>query len=98
MSAEDTARYRRAKAIAFEVLEEPSERRAGRIDAACGDDAALRREVAWLIDAAEAMAALDDVVAARQYFEEAISISDAKEHRALAAQLRARVAELKVAP
>jgi len=54
MSAEDTARYRRAKAIAFEVLEEPSERRAGRIDAACGDDAALRREVAWLIDAAEA--------------------------------------------
>ncbi|HKE47837.1 MAG TPA: serine/threonine-protein kinase [Rhodanobacteraceae bacterium] len=53
MSAEDSARYRRAKAIAFEVLEEPPGQRAERIEAGCGGDEALRREVVWLIEAAE---------------------------------------------
>jgi hypothetical protein len=50
-----------------------------------------------LIDAAETMAALGDSGAARTYFDQAISICDAKEHRALSSQLRARVAELKAA-
>ena len=53
MSAEDTARYRRAKAIAFEMLEEPPERRAQRIEAESAGDDALRDEILWLIEAAE---------------------------------------------
>ncbi len=46
-------RYRRAQAIAHELLERPVAERAERLSSACGDDEALCREVQWLIAAVE---------------------------------------------
>ncbi len=53
MSEPAAERYRRAQAIAHDLLDGPPDARADRLAAACGDDAALRAEVAWLIAAAE---------------------------------------------
>ncbi len=46
-------RYRRAQALAHELLDLPARERAARLDAACAGDAELRRETQWLIDSAE---------------------------------------------
>ena len=53
MTSEDTERYRRAQAIAHDVLDRPPGGREACIAAACADDADLRREVEWLVAAAE---------------------------------------------
>ncbi len=46
-------RYARATAIAHAVLERAPEARAAYLEAQCGADAALRREVEWLVAAAD---------------------------------------------
>lgn len=46
-------RYRRAKQIASEALELEPELRPAHINQRCGHDKALRREIEWLIEAAE---------------------------------------------
>ncbi len=46
-------RYREAKAIALAALERPAAEREDWLTDRCGDDEALRREAAWLIEAAE---------------------------------------------
>ena len=59
-------RYTRATAIVHEVLECAPDARAAYLDAQCGGDAALRREVEWLIAAADdaALDAIPPVIAA----------------------------------
>lgn len=59
-------RYTRATAIVHEVLERAPDARAAYLDAQCGGDAALRREVEWLIAAADdaALDAIPPVIAA----------------------------------
>jgi hypothetical protein len=52
MTAPDE-RYRRAQALAHELLDLPASERDARLAAICGDDAELRRETQWLIDSAE---------------------------------------------
>ena len=47
-----------------------------------------------LVDAAEAMAALGDIDTANDYYVQAIALSDTKQNKALAAQLRRRLTEL----
>lgn len=59
-SSEDQ-RYAQAQAIAHETLELPREEREARLDALCDGDGALRREVEWLIEAAEDAAHEDDL-------------------------------------
>lgn len=49
----DDALYVRAQAIAHEVLELPAARRDDAVEQRCGHDPALRREVTWLIAAAQ---------------------------------------------
>lgn len=46
-------RYRRAHALAHELLDLPASERIARLAAACGDDDELLRETQWLIDCAE---------------------------------------------
>jgi len=46
-------RYRRAQALAHELLDLPAHERAARLAEACGDDAELHRETQWLVDCAE---------------------------------------------
>ncbi|MBZ0223005.1 MAG: serine/threonine-protein kinase [Dokdonella sp.] len=53
MSAADDERYRHAQAIVHGLLDAAATARATQIAAACGDDAALRAEVQWLLAAAE---------------------------------------------
>jgi serine/threonine-protein kinase len=53
MMSADAERYRRAQAIAHELLDLAPAERVQRADAACGDDVDLRREVEWLIEAVE---------------------------------------------
>ena len=53
MDTEAANRYRRAKAIAFELLERSPEERPAALREACGGDDALRREAEWLLEAAE---------------------------------------------
>lgn len=52
---EDSAahRYRRAKAIALEALDRAPSERQSFIDQRCGDRETLRKEVRWLVEAAE---------------------------------------------
>ncbi|MEO7916509.1 MAG: protein kinase [Dokdonella sp.] len=57
---EHDLRYARAQAIAHEILDQPEDQHATRLNALCADDAALRREAEWLI-AASSDAALDDM-------------------------------------
>lgn len=59
------ALYAHAQAIAHDVLDLPPELRAARLDARCGDDAELRREVEWLIAASadDSLDAVPDVIA-----------------------------------
>ena len=47
-------RYLQAKPIALEALERPPAERAALVEAGCGGDAALRAEVQWLLEAADA--------------------------------------------
>lgn len=54
------ALYARAQAIAHEVLDLAVGERAARLDARCSGDAALRREVEWLMAASDDTA-LDDM-------------------------------------
>ncbi|PZQ17314.1 MAG: hypothetical protein DI564_05735 [Rhodanobacter denitrificans] len=62
MSESEADRYRRAQAIAHDLLDRPPAERADRLAAIGADDAALRREVDWLIAAAEDEGA-DDALA-----------------------------------
>ena len=52
-AASSESRYRRAKAIAMDVLDHPLADRRAEAAERCGDDAALLAEVAWMIEAAE---------------------------------------------
>lgn len=61
MHGTESDRYRQAKAIAFEALDMPPEGRGDVIDVRCAQDEALRREVLWLIAAAEDDQASDRV-------------------------------------
>lgn len=49
----DAERYRRAKAIAFALLDRDARERDAALAAACGGDAALADEVRWLVAASE---------------------------------------------
>lgn len=64
--SESSSRYARAQTLVHALLELPAAERAAALDAGCGDDAALRAEVAWLIEAAadEALDAVPEVVRA----------------------------------
>jgi serine/threonine-protein kinase len=53
MTLHDDERYRRAQAIAHDVLDLAAADRGARIDDACADDAELRGEVEWLIACVE---------------------------------------------
>ena len=61
----DAALYARALAITHEILDLTPERRAARLNALYADDAALRREVDWLIAAAsdDSLDAVPEVIA-----------------------------------
>lgn len=59
MDSTESDRYRRAKEIAFTALDLAPAQRGELIDLSCADDTALRREVQWLIAAAEDDAASD---------------------------------------
>jgi serine/threonine-protein kinase len=53
MSVEEDERYQRAQAIVHELLELDPPLRAARMQRACADDDALRREVEWLLEAVD---------------------------------------------
>lgn len=85
-------RYGRAQALAHELLDLPRAERAARLAAACGDDAALRRETEWLIDCAEcdddsAPAALQRIDALRRDVTTGRIETDAPRHYRLLERL-----------
>lgn len=86
-------RYRRAQALAHELLDLPANERDAYFAAACGGDAELRRETQWLIECAESddeektLRPFERIESLRKQFTSARIDANAPRHYALVERL-----------